>query len=124
MQLTTHSFNPFRSDFEHKLNVKEKDYGNIRSVKGRLICLVKFTLSPVTILFKIAKKIFRLVAAVFTMLAELLHFVPGYGPRLLKCFLEVIDRSASFICSPLNILVARIRYLLGIIHPEIVFSRL
>ena len=120
MHCTYHSFNPFRADFEHA--AYRREYSSFTSIQGRIFCLIKLALSPIAIPAIIAKKTFRLAAAIFSMLAEFVHFGNGYFNRLFNSIIHVIDRLASLIFSPLNITVARIRHLLGLVHPGIVFA--
>lgn len=115
---TYKSFNPFRADFEYDT----RGYKNIKSCDGRLFSLKKLAFSPVSIPLKIAKKVFSLVAVIFLSLAELVHIQDDYFTKMKACAIEIIDRLCSLIFTPLNILVARIRYLLGLIHPCVVFT--
>lgn len=128
---THHSFNPFTKEFGHSVvkHESEKDLTKFKSCDGRNICFLKLALSPFSIPLKIARKILRLVTAIFQFLAEVVHVrgynkagEKGYFGRLGESSLKVIDRLATLVVCPLNILVARIRYLLGLIHPGIAFS--
>ncbi len=122
---TYHSFNPFRAEFQHQYHQygANSEIKRFRSSKGRIICLVQLVLSPVTIPLKIARKILRLAAAIFIMLGDLINFTSSrYFTNLRENGPNVLDRCGSLLFSPLNIVVGRVRLLLGLIHPEIAFS--
>ncbi len=80
-------------------------------------------LSVISIPCKIARKVFNLAASIFTLLAEVVHFKDDYFNNLKNHTLKVIDRALTLLCSPLNIVISRVRYLLGLIHPACVFTR-
>lgn len=122
---TIRSFNPFTNEFcrSIKEHEKPKDLRSFKSLDGRSICFLKLALSPFSIPLKIAKKIFLLVAAIFYFLAEVVHIKEGYFNRVGGRFVHVLDRAGSLVFSPLNIVVARIRFLLGLIHPAVVFPK-
>lgn len=119
---TVRSFNPFREDFRHGSDCPW-EYKQGPSCKGRIHCLLMLAVSPASILLKIARKVFRLCQAIFELLAALTRVgKDGFLSRLGNRAIHVVDCMASLICSPLNILVGRMRFLLGLIHPGVVFT--
>ncbi|QLH37054.1 MAG: hypothetical protein HWD61_13695 [Parachlamydiaceae bacterium] len=127
---TYHTLNPFTREFGHAIVEHEsgKDITKFKSCDGRSICLLKLILSPVSIPMKLARKIFRLVTAVFQLLAEVFHVkvndnLQGYFSRLGYSSIRVLDRIGSLVLSPINITVSRIRYILGLIHPGLAFHK-
>lgn len=119
---TYHSFNPFRAGFEHGAESRY-ERGQFSSGQGRVYCLKKLGLSLFTVPLKIIRKILRVAEAVFYLLGEIVHPKENYLGCLGGAGIYVADRLASLAFSPLNIVVGRIRYVIGLIHPGVVFTQ-
>lgn len=140
------SLKVFRKDFmDNSFNKFENqnELGQFNSIKGRRYIFYKLLVSTGNIPLKIAKKILRVASAIFNLMSELIHVGPGYFKRLHNTtpvsyyltqdqekilrkqqpIVHLIDESLSLLGSPLFLVVGRVRLVLGLIHPGIVFRR-
>lgn len=120
---TYESLKVFRSDFETCTMKSQLHYFTSR--RGRLKSAGRFVSFPVTLTAQVIHRIGLLASAIIEFLAYLISLLEfkNENTRMVKLGgLKLIDRFFLVSFSPLTLIVERVRYLFGIIHPRIVYS--
>lgn len=120
---TYDSLKVFRSDFETCLMKSQLHY--FSSSRGRLNNAGRFISFPVTLPAQLTKRIGLLASTIIEFLAYLIGLLEfkNENIRIFKLAgLKLMDCFFLVSISPLTLLVERVRYLFGIIHPRIVYS--
>ena len=120
---TYESLKVFRSDFETCSMKAQLHYFTSR--RGRLKSAGRFVSFPITLTAQITKRVGLLASAIIEYLAYLIGLLEfkNENIRVFKIAgLKLMDCFFLLSLSPLSLLVERIRYFFGIIHPRIVYS--
>lgn len=120
---TYESLKVFRSDFE--TCTMQAQLHCFTSRRGRLKSAGRFISFPITLTAQVIQRIGLLASAIIEFLAYLISLLEfkNENTRMFKLGgVKLIDRFFLVSISPLTLIVERVRYLFGIIHPRIVYS--
>jgi hypothetical protein len=121
---TVESFKAFRSDFE--LSNPNEKLNECNSMRGRLISLGRFGLSPVSIPAILIKRVCSFVASLFEFIGRLfamLDFRQSHVKAFKQAALTLLDRFLTLVSSPITLTAEKMRYLAGsLFHPKIVYT--
>lgn len=121
---TRNSFACFSGQF--KPCTEQQGYHKCLSIKGRLLSLGHLIATPLSIPAALIVRIVSVAAAALVFLVSvvgLLEFKEGKVDQLKNAGLSFVDHTVNLITSPITLVVERIRFLAGLIHPRAVYYR-